>query len=162
MKNYNFPVYGTQGGGLAREVNGVFIFVEAPNCAGLGIGDEVPEHWDIQPANELARQEDDPDGMAAFDLLLEQDDADLSARMNMQSDDEVELYNAIYLALVDALQNEEVLNWEKVLSAIENDADRIAALTGYSVVQLHNWADMARQRDEPNLLPFVPDEQVQQ
>jgi hypothetical protein len=51
---YNFPVYGTQGGGLAREVNGTYIFITDPDCPGLAVGDEVPKEWDIQPANDLA------------------------------------------------------------------------------------------------------------
>ncbi len=54
MKDYNFPVYGTQGGGLAREVNGTFIFVEKPDVSGLDVGDEVPEMWGLIPANALA------------------------------------------------------------------------------------------------------------
>ena len=57
-EQYNFPVYGTQGGGLARDVNGILVFVEKPDgCPELGVGDEVPCEWDIQPANRLAREE---------------------------------------------------------------------------------------------------------
>jgi len=55
-RTYNFPVYGTQGGGLARDVNGIFVFVTKPECPGLDVGDEVPEHWDFIPANDLARK----------------------------------------------------------------------------------------------------------
>ena len=58
-RTYNYPVWGTQGGGLVREVNGTFIFVEKPNVAGLDVGDEMPEKWDTIPANELARQQMD-------------------------------------------------------------------------------------------------------
>lgn len=55
---YNFPVYGTQGGGLVREVNGVYIFVEKPiYYSHLDIGDTMSEGWSIAPANEQARQE---------------------------------------------------------------------------------------------------------
>ena len=58
VKNeYKFPVYATQGGGKAREVNGAFVFIEAPDCPGLDVGDIVPQDWDIAPANKLARHE---------------------------------------------------------------------------------------------------------
>lgn len=56
-REYNYPVFGTQGGGLAREVNGQLIFVTKPDCPGLDVGDDVPKEWDYQPANELARQQ---------------------------------------------------------------------------------------------------------
>jgi hypothetical protein len=59
MKHYKFPVYGTQGGGLAREVNGKYIFVEKPDCPGLDIGDEVPEQWDLIPANQSAKDSEE-------------------------------------------------------------------------------------------------------
>lgn len=52
---YNFPVWGTQGGGLVREVGGKHFFVEAPpEFPELGVGDEMPEGWDTIPANDLA------------------------------------------------------------------------------------------------------------
>ena len=64
MKDYKYPVYATQGGGLARFVGETLIFVEVPSAGmGLDVGDEVPLEWDYQPANELARRESDPDGM---------------------------------------------------------------------------------------------------
>lgn len=53
---YNFPVFGTQGGGLAREVKGQYFFVTKPDCPGLDVGDEVPAEWDLIPANDLARE----------------------------------------------------------------------------------------------------------
>ncbi len=57
-REYNFPVWGTQGGGLVREINGTYIFVTKPaNCLGLDVGDEMPEMWGVIPANEQARQE---------------------------------------------------------------------------------------------------------
>ena len=61
-REYNFPVFGTQGGGLVREVKGQFIFVTKPDCPGLDVGDEMPAEWDYQPANKLAR-----------DLILEEE-----------------------------------------------------------------------------------------
>jgi hypothetical protein len=59
-KTYNFPVFATQGGGLVREIKTdsgfKYIFVEAPpQGMGLGIGDFMPEQWDLIPANQQAR-----------------------------------------------------------------------------------------------------------
>lgn len=56
-REFRYPVYGTQGGGLVREVSGKFIFVEKPDCPGLDVGDEMPEEWGIVPANHHARRE---------------------------------------------------------------------------------------------------------
>lgn len=61
MRDFNFPVYGTQGGGLVREVNGTYIFVTKPDCPGLDVGDDTPTEWGIIPANGLAQQEEDDD-----------------------------------------------------------------------------------------------------
>ncbi|PIQ67349.1 hypothetical protein COY25_01345 [Candidatus Uhrbacteria bacterium CG_4_10_14_0_2_um_filter_41_7] len=58
-RQYNYPVWGTQGGGLVREVNGTYIFVEKPDCPGLDVGDEMPEMWGIIPANQQARADMD-------------------------------------------------------------------------------------------------------
>ncbi len=54
-REYKFPVWGTQGGGLVREANGMYIFLEKPDCPGLDVGDEMPEEWGIVPANTHAR-----------------------------------------------------------------------------------------------------------
>lgn len=57
-REYNFPVWGTQGGGLVREVApNKYIFVEKPDCPGLDIGDFMPEEWGIIPANRPAREQ---------------------------------------------------------------------------------------------------------
>ena len=56
-KTYGYAVWGTQGGGLVREVNGTYIFVEKPDCPGLNVGDEMPEEWGIVPVNYYARKE---------------------------------------------------------------------------------------------------------
>jgi hypothetical protein len=56
-EGYKFGVYATQGGGLARDANGKLIFIEAPDCPGLGVGDEVPREWDIVPLNKIAHDE---------------------------------------------------------------------------------------------------------
>ncbi len=56
MREYSYPVYGTQGGGLVRWDNDTFIFVEKPDCPEFGVGDEMPKGWGVTPANEHARQ----------------------------------------------------------------------------------------------------------
>ena len=58
-REYDYLVWGTQGGGLARKVGLMYIFVEAPDCPGLNVGDEVPREWDLAPANEMAREDDE-------------------------------------------------------------------------------------------------------
>jgi len=68
---YNFPVYGTQGGGLAKEEYGVFVFIEAPDCPGLAIGDKVPDEWDLAPANAKARAKSEQDCLLDDDLFME-------------------------------------------------------------------------------------------
>jgi len=55
-REYKYPVWATQGGGLVREVNGTFIFVTKPDHHDLGVGDEMPNEWGIEPANQLARE----------------------------------------------------------------------------------------------------------
>lgn len=55
QREYGYPVWGTQGGGLVREVKGTYIFVEKPDCPGLDVGDDMPEEWGIIPANARAR-----------------------------------------------------------------------------------------------------------
>ena len=58
LEKYRSPVYGTQGGGLARRVGNTLVFVEPPGgFADLTVGSEVPEQWDFQPTNEAAREE---------------------------------------------------------------------------------------------------------
>jgi hypothetical protein len=59
-EQYNFPVFGTQGGGLVREgrFQGqyFYIFVEKPDCPGLEIGSLMPKEWGVVPANRQARE----------------------------------------------------------------------------------------------------------
>ena len=57
-RTYNYPVFGTQGGGLVREVSQnpfIYVFVEKPDYPGLDVGDTMPKEWDIAPANQAAR-----------------------------------------------------------------------------------------------------------
>jgi len=56
-ESYNFSVYSTQGGGLARPVGDEIVFITKPDAPGLNIGDIVPHKWESQPANQLARDE---------------------------------------------------------------------------------------------------------
>lgn len=57
-KKYRFPIWGTQGGGLVREVNGAYVFVEPPpDFPNLTVGAIMPSEWGIAPANDLARRE---------------------------------------------------------------------------------------------------------
>ena len=60
-REYKYPVWGTQGGGLVREVNGAYVFVEQPDCPSLDVGDTMPDEWGIVPANQRARNEMDQD-----------------------------------------------------------------------------------------------------
>lgn len=68
FEDREYPVYATQGGGYAREVNGKFIFITAPNGPNLDIGDEVPEEWDRQPVNQLARDQIDSEEYTTDEL----------------------------------------------------------------------------------------------
>ncbi len=72
---YNYPVWGTQGGGLVREVSkDVYIFVEKPDCPGLDVGDTMPAEWGIIAGNELASQEilrEEQEGMPAVGFAAE-------------------------------------------------------------------------------------------
>lgn len=58
-REYPFPVFTTQGGGLVEEVaSGVYRFVEAPPSGmGLGVGDYMPREWGIVAANRAAVEE---------------------------------------------------------------------------------------------------------
>ena len=57
LDKYPYSLYGTQGGGLARREGSRFIFIEAPDITGLEVGDDVPDQWDLIPANKNARDE---------------------------------------------------------------------------------------------------------
>ena len=75
-REYNFPVFGTQGGGLVREVGrNQYIFVEAPPAGmGLGIGDHMPEQWGIIAANDAAFRMIDEEQFGADDHLVSAED----------------------------------------------------------------------------------------
>lgn len=47
MKQYDFPVYGTQGGGLVKFNVKCFTFVEKPYYPGFEVGDVMPDDWGI-------------------------------------------------------------------------------------------------------------------
>lgn len=69
IEGSDFPIWETQGGGLVNLIAGAFIFVKAPKCPGLNIGDEMPKEWSKAPANEGARH-------------LEKDWADFNQSLN--------------------------------------------------------------------------------
>ena len=77
-KEYDFPVWGTQGGGLVLEEYDGFYFIEAPDCPGLGVGDAMPEEWDIIPSNKLAR-----------DVESEAEDASLGPDLSFMHGEEI-------------------------------------------------------------------------
>ena len=56
-RRYDYPLWTTQGGGLAKESNGTYIFIEKPNHPSLDVGDEVPDDWDLKPVNMEAHGE---------------------------------------------------------------------------------------------------------
>ena len=57
-KEYDFPVFGAQGGGLVKRVGiDQYEFVEAPDpVMNLNVGDSMPSEWGIVPANEQSRR----------------------------------------------------------------------------------------------------------
>ena len=65
-KNYPFPVWGTQGGGLVRQEGDHYVFVESPGFDGIQVGDRMHPMWDLIPANEAAHEEDAPQEAALF------------------------------------------------------------------------------------------------
>lgn len=60
-RDFNFPIWATQGGGYTREVAGAFIFISEPP-KGFVIGDRVPREWGLEPANEAAVHANGADG----------------------------------------------------------------------------------------------------
>ncbi|OHB14468.1 MAG: hypothetical protein A2431_00395 [Candidatus Zambryskibacteria bacterium RIFOXYC1_FULL_39_10] len=63
VKEYPFPVWATQGGGLVQQTApNIFVFVEAPpEGFGLNVGDAMPKEWDIIPANRQADEKERED-----------------------------------------------------------------------------------------------------
>lgn len=56
-REFKYPVWGTQGGGLVRQIGDKYIFITKPDCPGLDVGDDMPEEWGVIPANWRAKQE---------------------------------------------------------------------------------------------------------
>lgn len=67
-ESYGCAVYQTRFNGLVRWVDGVYVFVEKPDCPGLDIGDDMPKEWHVTPANERAREA--ADEAREFELSL--------------------------------------------------------------------------------------------
>ena len=76
MPEYDFAVWGTQGGGLVREVHGIFIFVEPPpDSTSLTVGSEMPKEWGTVPANDLAHRQIAEEEKRTFEGLIASDEA---------------------------------------------------------------------------------------
>ena len=55
MNKYDYPVYATEGGGLARYQNGLLVWLEPPMAfPEMQVGGLVPEIWGWAPANKAA------------------------------------------------------------------------------------------------------------
>lgn len=58
LSQLNFAVFATQGGGLARESNGTFVWYEVPEKSPeFRVGDPIPAQWGTAPANSAAHEE---------------------------------------------------------------------------------------------------------
>ena len=55
-KQYAYPVWRTQLGGLVRRIKGKYIFIEKSNHPDFNIGDEMPIYWSLIPENILAEK----------------------------------------------------------------------------------------------------------
>jgi hypothetical protein len=57
-REYDYSIWGTQGGGIVRYVDGKYVFIKKPDdCMGFDVGDTMPEEWGIVPANSKAEEE---------------------------------------------------------------------------------------------------------
>lgn len=77
QETYDFPVFGTQGGGLVREVSKNphrYVFVEVPDCPGLDVDDFMPEEWGVMPANMQAQRQIEKERMI---LPIDEEDFEL-------------------------------------------------------------------------------------
>ncbi len=69
-EEYNFPVWGTQGGGLVKRDGDHYTFVEPPaNFPGINVGDTMHPEWGLAPANEHARAELEAEFPDDFDVM---------------------------------------------------------------------------------------------
>lgn len=75
QSDYTYPVWGTQGGGLVREVNGQHVFVTKPDCVAYNVGDTMPPEWGLIPANAAARDVVDQIGWPDEDWIADCDAA---------------------------------------------------------------------------------------
>jgi hypothetical protein len=69
----DFPVYGTQGGGLVRRSGDHYVFVEVPDWGNFKVGDKMPGDWGIAAANEKARNEIEDEFPDDFDVMGDND-----------------------------------------------------------------------------------------
>jgi hypothetical protein len=56
MPDYEFGVWITHGGGLARQNGSNFVFIDPPKCTDFAVGDSVPQEWDLVPQNSIAHR----------------------------------------------------------------------------------------------------------
>ena len=59
MEDYDFPLWVTQEGGIVcydpEQMR--YVFVKKPDCLGFGIGDSMPEWWDVISINQVRKGE---------------------------------------------------------------------------------------------------------
>lgn len=69
-QEYDFPVWGTQGGGLVKQEGDHYVFVEPPaDFPAIKIGDRMHPEWGLAPANEHARAELEAEFPDDFDVM---------------------------------------------------------------------------------------------
>lgn len=67
---YDFPVWGTQGGGLVKQEGDHYVFVEPPSdFPDIKVGDKMPPEWGLAAANGLARAWLDAEFPDDFDVM---------------------------------------------------------------------------------------------
>lgn len=70
LNDLPFPVWGTQGGGLARLEGNRYVWHEPPEWAtdqpDMAVGDPIPEEWDLAAANHIARDVLEDDDRSIF------------------------------------------------------------------------------------------------
>ena len=57
LNSLDFGVWATQGGGLARESAGTYVWYEVPvEFPGFSVGRAIPEEWDVVAVNRIAKE----------------------------------------------------------------------------------------------------------
>jgi hypothetical protein len=68
-------IFSTYHNGFVRRVGDRFFFIEKPNFPGIEVGDELPDDWELVPANEetlaaIERQIPDNDPLSDDNITL--------------------------------------------------------------------------------------------